>query len=206
MTIDRDEMNSANLDRAGGEQHMFIEIYEFKLLHIHCTLVLVNICSWYKLSCSGSTLKHVEISYLDIGLGVCAPRAVLVSRGDKEMSKHQHIQYLSGSQFLIPYLFSSKILRTILINRQNLSTAKIWRITCKMTCKSPWHAVHRAKSTRHLSPHPQTDEWADASHCHVLVYHNTLQFGPADSLHTVWTGHLESLPSVRDGVEMGQVI
>lgn len=109
-------------------------------------------------------------------------------------------------QFLIPYLFSSKILRTILINRQNLSTAKIWRITCKMTCKSPWHAVHRAKSTRHLSPHPQTDKWADASHCHVLVYHNTLQFGPADSLHTVWTGHLESLPSVRDGVEMGQVI
>lgn len=202
MPIDRDEMNSANLDRAGGEQQMFIEIYEFKLLDIHCTLVL----PWYKLSCSGSTLKHVEISYLDIGLGVCAQRVVLVSRGDKEMSKHQHIQYLSGSQFLIPYLFSSKILRTILINRQNLSTVKIWRITCKMTCKSPWHAVHRAKSTKHLSPHPQTGESADASHCHVLVNHNILHFGPADSLHTVWTGHLECLPSVRDGVEMGQVI
>lgn len=92
-------MNSANLDHAGGEQQMFIEIYEFKLLHIHCTLVLVNICSWYKLSCSGSTLKHVEISYLDIGLGLFAPRVVLISRGDKEMSKHQHIQYLSGSIF-----------------------------------------------------------------------------------------------------------
>lgn len=85
MAIDRDEMNSVNLDRAGGKQQIFIVIYEFKLLHIHCTPILVNICSWYTLSCSGSTLKEVEISYFDIGLGVFAQRVVLVSTGDKEL-------------------------------------------------------------------------------------------------------------------------
>lgn len=143
-------MNSVDLDPMGGKQQFFIVIHEFKLLYIHYAPVLANFCSWYKLSCLGSTLKHAKISYFYIRLKVFTQRVVLVSTEDKEMQVHHHIGCWYASQFSFPHLFSPEVLTPILINRQTLSSTKIWNITTNIWVLGMLFMEPTAKNT---SPH-----------------------------------------------------